>query len=60
MKTDLITKGAAVKAILDWMDLHKSETIHKQDIAEIIMGLPVVKIGTMIIRQGEARMVDDE
>lgn len=40
MKTDLITKGAAVKAVLDWMDTHKKEVIHKQDIADVIMGLP--------------------
>lgn len=39
MKTDLITKGAAVKAILEWMDLHKREVIHKQDIADVIMPL---------------------
>ncbi|MBP5170304.1 MAG: hypothetical protein ILP14_14070 [Oscillospiraceae bacterium] len=40
MKTDLITKGAAVKAVLDWMDTHKKEVLHKQDVADVIMNLP--------------------
>lgn len=39
MKNDLITKGDAVKAILDWMDEHKREVIHKQDITDVIMPL---------------------
>lgn len=39
MKTDLITKGAAVKAVLNWMDEHKREVIHKQDITDVIMPL---------------------
>ena len=40
MKTDLITKGAAVKAVLGWMDTHKKEVLHKQDVADVIMNLP--------------------
>ena len=40
MKTDLIRKEDAIKAIFDWMDTHKKEVLHKQDVAEVIMPLP--------------------
>lgn len=39
MKTDLIRKEDAIKAIFDWMDTHKKEVIHKQDITDVIMPL---------------------
>lgn len=39
MKTDLIRKEDAIKAIFDWMDTHKREAIHKQDITDVIMPL---------------------
>lgn len=40
MKTDLIRKEDAIKAVFNWMDTHKKEVLHKQDVAEVIMPLP--------------------
>lgn len=49
MKTDLIRKEDAIKAIFNWMDTHKREVIHKQDITDVIMPLPSAeKTGTWI------------